>query len=326
MIWVAWRQHRTHVLAMTALLLLGGGAILALWANMAHHIQSAGLAECLTVESVGGPCQRGREEFQQTWYDTLRLAQFGVLALPVLLGVFSAAPLFARELENGTDVLAFTQSVSRFRWMATKTLMVLVPSLIAVLAMQWLVNGWVAGAGMLGPLRAGTFSFPIVDTTGPMPTAHLLFSFALGALLGAVLRRSVLAMALTLGGLLVLRLTVSNYAEKALPHTRLTSSDAFTPAMRAADVSAPDVKVTGAGYLGPDGRPAELSLNAMRACANQGGQTHVACFERQGIVASYADVIPMSAFPHLQWAEFAIFTAAAALLLAATAWTLRRQR
>ena len=39
---------------------------------------------------------------------------------PALIGVFWGAPLVARELEAGTHRLAWTQSVTRTRWLAIK--------------------------------------------------------------------------------------------------------------------------------------------------------------------------------------------------------------
>jgi len=43
-----------------------------------------------------------------------------VLVVPALIGVFWGAPLIARELETGTFRLAWTQSVTRTRWLAVK--------------------------------------------------------------------------------------------------------------------------------------------------------------------------------------------------------------
>ena len=39
---------------------------------------------------------------------------------PALIGIFWGAPLISRELETGTFRLAWTQSVSRTRWLAVK--------------------------------------------------------------------------------------------------------------------------------------------------------------------------------------------------------------
>lgn len=45
---------------------------------------------------------------------------FVAIGAPVLVGVFWGAPLVAHELETGTFRLAWTQSISRTRWLATK--------------------------------------------------------------------------------------------------------------------------------------------------------------------------------------------------------------
>ncbi|MEU5844760.1 hypothetical protein [Saccharopolyspora shandongensis] len=50
-----------------------------------------------------------------------------------------------------------------------------------------------------------------------------------------------------------------------------------------------------------------------------------ACYAQKGLVGSCIDVIPVSAAQGLQLAEFAVFGVVAVLLLAGTAWTLRRQ-
>ena len=43
--------------------------------------------------------------------------------LPVLIGMFAGAPLVARELEGRTFRYAWTQGVSRRRWLTTKVLL-----------------------------------------------------------------------------------------------------------------------------------------------------------------------------------------------------------
>ena len=42
------------------------------------------------------------------------------LAVPGLIGMFWGAPLVAREFETGTFRLAWTQGVTRTRWLAAK--------------------------------------------------------------------------------------------------------------------------------------------------------------------------------------------------------------
>ena len=48
------------------------------------------------------------------------LARRWCSSCPALIGMFWGAPLIARELETGTFRLAWTQSVSRIRWLLVK--------------------------------------------------------------------------------------------------------------------------------------------------------------------------------------------------------------
>ena len=49
-----------------------------------------------------------------------RLGILLLLVVPAIIGIFWGAPLVARELETGTYRLAWTQSVTRTRWLAVK--------------------------------------------------------------------------------------------------------------------------------------------------------------------------------------------------------------
>jgi hypothetical protein len=43
-----------------------------------------------------------------------------ILAAPAIIGIFWGAPLIARELETRTFALAWTQSITRTRWLVVK--------------------------------------------------------------------------------------------------------------------------------------------------------------------------------------------------------------
>src|SRR5260370_39591407 len=62
------------------------------------------------------------------------LAQYGLVVLPALAGAFIGAPMVAREIENGTQHLAWTQGVTRVRWIIVKLALIIVP-LVAAAAM-----------------------------------------------------------------------------------------------------------------------------------------------------------------------------------------------
>ncbi|RKT86479.1 hypothetical protein SAMN05421805_106130 [Saccharopolyspora antimicrobica] len=325
MIWVAWRQHRAQLITLAAVLLLGGATVLVLHSTMAGRIEELGLRACLSLVEKTPECAPARVEFQDEWFDLLKVGQGAVFALPLLLGVFCAAPLFAREIEHGTHVLAFTQSVSRLRWMITKVAILLLPSAVVLAVLQLLVGRWVAAAEQLGPERSSPFHWLSFDTTGPMPLVHLLFSFAVGALLGAVTRRSLMAAVTTLSTLVAVRAVTSTVAPDFLPVQRFT-----TPGLSGG--SAPDVPgilVVNNGFLAADGHEVPYSAVNQPSCppeANVVNGEFTVCYEKGGgVTGQFADVIFPSAAPGLQLAEVALFGVAAVLLLVGTAWSLQRQ-
>ena len=99
MTWLAWRQFR-----------VSGAAVYALLAALAAAFVLVSLPDLTGATLIDTLGQGGS---QATVYGVGVLA---MLALPAVIGVFWGAPLVARELENGTHRLVWTQSISRTRW------------------------------------------------------------------------------------------------------------------------------------------------------------------------------------------------------------------
>jgi len=122
-----------------------------------------------------------------------------VIVGPALLGMFLGAPLVATEIESQTHRLAWTQSVSRRRWLLVHLSLLLGGSVAAMAvaggALYWWLQS-VAGlqtAGAEAPFQPGIF-----DAVAIVPAAYTAFAVALGAALGALTRRTLLAMFLVL--------------------------------------------------------------------------------------------------------------------------------
>jgi hypothetical protein len=118
---------------------------------------------------------------------------------PVLVGMFLGVPLLATEYERGTYSLVWTQSVRRVRWLAVKFGALSVAVVLAGLALGALMTGWTESRDGLN-----RFSGDLFGVTGIAPAAWFLAVFALGAAAGAVLRRMLPAMAVTVGVFAVL--------------------------------------------------------------------------------------------------------------------------
>ena len=71
----------------------------------------------------------------------MRLARY-VVVFPALVGLFVGAPLLARELQHGTHRLAWTQSVTRRRWLLSKTLLLSLATALGAALLSALVMWW----------------------------------------------------------------------------------------------------------------------------------------------------------------------------------------
>lgn len=160
MTWLAWRQARAQAAA----------------------------AACAACAVAVAALAAGRgDTTARLWLSVL------VIVLPGLLGMFWGAPLVAGELESGTFRLAWTQDVSRVRWLALRLTAGGLAGMLAAGLVSWLVTWWA------GPLdRAGLDQFGSFDSRGIVPVGYAAFAFTLGVLAGVLLRRTVPAMAATL--------------------------------------------------------------------------------------------------------------------------------
>jgi hypothetical protein len=130
-----------------------------------------------------------------------------MLALPAIIGIFWGAPLVARELEAGTHRLAWSQTVSRTRWLATKLAVVGLAAILGTAIVTLLVTWWCApidealNAGQSarnGPLQLPRMDPLIFPARGIAPIGYTAFAFMLGVAVGTLVRRTVPAMAITL--------------------------------------------------------------------------------------------------------------------------------
>ena len=120
MTWVVWRLQRTEMLiALGILALLVSLLLIPTGIQMANAYHQDGLAGCLSI-NPSKPVLCGNElgDFQQRFQTLTTLANWFTL-IPGLIGVLLAAP-FIFDLENGTYRLAWTQSITRGRWLLGK--------------------------------------------------------------------------------------------------------------------------------------------------------------------------------------------------------------
>ena len=120
MTWLAWRQFRSNAIVAT----LAIGAVMIMLVVTRSHV--AGVAD---LDKLA------------TGYKSLRLFGTALVGVPAFIGAFWGAPLLAHEFEAGTFRLAWTQSVTRRRWLATKLGVVSIAA-IAIASGYSLVFSW----------------------------------------------------------------------------------------------------------------------------------------------------------------------------------------
>jgi hypothetical protein len=191
MIRVTWLQHKREALIAGFVLAIVAVALIII-RSVVNSVVTQAMHSC-PAGSNGGFCSLGSGEFMALTSVPI-LAKYVVLALPALLAVFVAAPLVAREVEQGTHTLAWTQSITRIRWFAVKAVVLGVASVTAAVALSVLMGWWHQPLDVL----FGNGSWTFFDTFGPAPIAYAVFALALGLTASVLIRRVVPAMAATL--------------------------------------------------------------------------------------------------------------------------------
>ena len=191
MIWLTWRQYRAEA-GVAAELLAAILAALAVIGRGAHHVaQQVGLPACMRS---GADCSNALERLHRD-YHWLPPVTGSLIAVPLLVGMFWAAPLISREYEAGTHRLVWTQSISRLRWITTR-LAIIAGITAAAAAILGQVTVWALDP--LTPAFGTRFNSTWYDILGIVPIACMLFAFAAGSAASALTRRTIPAMATTL--------------------------------------------------------------------------------------------------------------------------------
>lgn len=190
MTWVGWRLQRTETLVVLGILALLAALLVPAAVQMANAYHHDGLGACLST-NPGPACENAIGSFRARFQSQLDMGSWFNL-VPGLIGVLLAAP-FILDLEHGTYRLAWTQSITRRRWLAGKLGMLIVAALVAAGAMIALFTWWRSSSIDLDG-RLDTTNY---DLTGIVIVGYTLFALALALAVGAIWRRA--AASLTVG-------------------------------------------------------------------------------------------------------------------------------
>lgn len=207
MIWLAWRQFRTQALTTLGLFAALAVLVLVTGLHLRHVYDSLGGAHCAARSDC--PALSG--------HDTALADVFGpaLLAIPALLGMFWGAPLVAREFESGTYRLAWTQSVTRRRWLSVRVALVGVAALIVAGLASWLISWWFAP---LDAVHMNRLAPSVFTARGIVAIGYAGFAFALGIATSTLTRRTLPAMAATLLSFIAARSVITLWVRPHLLH------------------------------------------------------------------------------------------------------------
>lgn len=321
MIALTWRQHRMQLLVGVAVLAALAGYLIQGALQHAAYATSLGLFACLADHPT--TCGTLGEAFFDHFGNVPDFFQL-LLALPLLAGLFWGAPLIAREVETGTFRLVWTQSVSRGRWLAVKLATFLSATVIAAAIVSLSFTWWLGVADRMsdaGITNVNRLAPPSFDLTGVMPVGTTLFAFALGTAAGAVIRRAIPAMVVTVG----------LFFAVILPF-ELLRYRMFVPLVvsgRFGDVNPvqPAAYVLSTGYADAAGHPVTFD-QILTVCAHPsgaGGQgVPLSCLSSHGFRLTEA-YLPGTTYWPLQIIEAGSLTAAAVVLLAIAVWRTTRR-
>jgi hypothetical protein len=266
-------------------------------------------------------------------------------AAPTLIGMFWGAPLVTREIEAGTFRLAWTQSVTRTRWLTAKLGLTGLAAIATTGLLSLMFSWWASPIdraldipmGRNGASGTNRFAPLLFGAHGITPIGYAAFSFALGVAAGVLIRRTLPAMATTLAVFAAALVTMSLWVRPHLaPPLRAISAlnlaridgltiDAGGRTTVTAAVNMPGAWVlsnqtitrSGQVFTGPAPHICLSQTSSFQACQAALGRLHL----RQ--LVTYQ---PASRYWAFQWSETAIFLALALALAGICFWWIRRRR
>jgi hypothetical protein len=346
MTWLTWRQFRVQ--ALTAAAALAAFAILlgATGPHLASLYAASGISGC----QVAG-CEHLASNFLQqlytagTYWVLYLLGVVIILITPAVIGLFWGAPLIARELETGTSALAWNQSVTRARWLAVKLAITGLAAMAVTEGLSLMQSWWAApigravGHGGSGTnLAMGRFSSLVFASHGIAPLGYAAFGFALGVTAGALIRRTLPAMAVTLAIFAAVQIAMPLWIRPNL----FPAEHTVIPVSLLQQISLQQGGLNGSSFnLGTENLPGQpgawlLSSRAVDAAGQATSTTPAACTTQSmrnntpdflGCLASHdireaVSYQPASRYWAFQWTETGIFLALALALAGFCFWRL----
>jgi hypothetical protein len=210
MIWLTWRHYRW----LFAFGILALAVVILLFVLNAHAINVASqqpqYAYCFHKNNI--PCRIVVFPGMTTqMWESLVDQTFPLL--PFVVGCFLGAPLLAREYEQRTHLFAWTQSVSRTRWLSSRLLMIGGAVFLGFGVLSCVTTWW----SFIQDYSVITHPWSTFMMRGSVFVANMLFSLMFGITVGALIRRTQLAMIVTLLLLIPIQMAIATWYPSLFP-------------------------------------------------------------------------------------------------------------
>jgi hypothetical protein len=341
MIRFTWLQLRPQVRVALAALLAFAVVLVVTGPHLASLYSASGIAGC-----HGGTCANAAGVFLSRLaatspYPIVYALGVGlILAAPAVIGIFWGAPLIARELETRTFALAWTQSITRTRWLLVKLALTGLAAMAMTGALSLMQAWWaepigkaIGLGGSASVFSGGRLSLVIFPASGITPLGYAAFAFALGTATGVLIRRAVPAMAVTLA--------IFAAAQVAMPlavRPHLIPPDRTIATIESAQLNfgslaatvvagQPGSWILSSRAINADGQPVSTVPGPCQGAGTAGGKapSPAACMDSRGIREAIT-YQPDSRYWPLQLIETGIYLALALALAGFCFWRLSPQR
>ncbi len=341
MIRLSLLQFRVQAAAGAAALAAFAILLAATGPHLASLYAASGLSGCQPAS-----CEHLASNFLQqlyaagTYWVLYLLGVMLILLTPAVIGLFWGAPLIARELETGTSALAWNQSVTRTRWLAVKLTVGGLAAMAVTEGLSLMQAWWAApigravGHGGGGTnLAMGQFSSLVFATHGITPHGYAANAFTLGVTAGALIQRTVPAMAVTLAIFAAVQIAMPLWIRPNLFPARHTTVAIGRDISFSNDTQGnftlttgslpgqPGAWILSSGAVNAAGHPVSTAPSACtQAVVSGAGPSGLDCLASHGIriAVTYQ---PASRYWAFQWTETAIYLA---LALALAGYCFRR--
>jgi hypothetical protein len=311
-IWLSWRQQRTETLIAALVLAIVVAFVVPSGLHIASVYDSQSIGSCVAHPTAG--CREALDAFAGRWDPLLNIVGWFNL-VPAVIGALLATPLLL-DFERGTHRLAWTQSVTRGRWLLVRLLVLALAAVLSASLLTASMTWWRAPLDAAGSRLQDGFDFE-----GIAPTAYTLFAAALVLAIGVVLRRTATAIGLAFVAFFVIRIGIEGWVRQRFePAVHRTWAEGRGPDLRGAWILS---QLRALRVL--KGYPTDRSRidSCLRASTKSVDNV---CLARHHVV-EYASVVyqPASRFWLFQGIETGIFGALTVALVLFSVWWIRKR-